>query len=69
MASGLALKKTLGTSNKRVALYEMPFDGTFGLVAATTGSLVADLLQLNPALIMNGIIPAGTIVRTYQQAA
>lgn len=65
IAGTLAMKGNLATQNKQIAKYVVPFDGTIGLVAMSSGSTVADLLVLNPDLAFNAVVPANTVVRIY----
>jgi len=61
------LRKVIGLENKSVALYVVPYDGTLGLIAASTGATVSELVLLNPGLCKAAVVPENSIVRYYKQ--
>jgi hypothetical protein len=52
-------------ANQSVGKYTVPFSTTLAGVAQATGAKVGDLMSLNPHLVNNPEVPAGTLVRHF----
>lgn len=59
------LKKTLITGKKAIGIFIPSRAGTMGKLATDIHASMTDLLLLNPSLVANPIVPAGSKVRFY----
>lgn len=59
------LRQTLLQSKRKVGLYPVKVDQTLASVAQAAGAAIEDVINLNPSLLRNPIVLAGTYVRFY----
>jgi hypothetical protein len=63
------LQGNLLTTGANISTYTTPADATIPNIATQLGTNLSLFLNLNPTLALNPVVPAGTVVRFYAQAA
>jgi hypothetical protein len=65
-SASIDLKKKLAALGKDIALYRVPVDTTLaGVAAQLPDAQMVDLIRLNPSLMREPAVPAGSMVRYY----